>query len=274
MSLLSLAMKTVLGYQERSSTNFSTTTSQPGSSVNWTSTGLSLTTWNNLFLAEYVVWVTAPTLTSATSDTLGGSLGAGTYYYVISGVGPNGPLAANTLESAKSNEHSATLASTGEIVLVWPALQGAVSYNIYRGTGAGTENVLVANTTALTYTDTGAATTSQSPPSTPNTYIEFNLGSFSDLLGNTVTPGHILQLIMIPTGTSAIAQLAPGTSNGLTWFFGGTTPTVSVNAGGVFFFSDIVTGTGTVIDSTHKTLRITNTGSGNLTVQVGAVVGP
>lgn len=105
-------------------------------------------------------------------------------------------------------------------------------------------------------------------------FNEFDLSSFTNLVGVAVTAGHILAIEIIPTGTNAQCLFAPGTTNGLTWFFGGTTPTLTLKINGTFFWSDDPAGTGTVIDSTHKTLRLTNNGSGTLTAVVTAIVGP
>lgn len=96
----------------------------------------------------------------ATGHTTGGTLAAGTYYYVVTAVNPAG-------ETTVSAEQSATVTgTTASVSLACSAVTGAASYNWYRGTTSGGENKLLANTTGITYTDTGTAGTTQSPPGT------------------------------------------------------------------------------------------------------------
>lgn len=102
--------------------------------------------------------IPAPTLTLGTTSSTGGTFAAGTYYWKITGRSASG-------ETLPSNEVTATLTgSTSSQPLSWPAGPGAASYNIYRGTSPGNENVLVANVTTLSYTDTGSAGTSSALP--------------------------------------------------------------------------------------------------------------
>jgi hypothetical protein len=91
-----------------------------------------------------------PTVTQTVSAS-GGTLASGGCYWVVTAVSAGG-------ESVASNEVSYNLTgSTSSNVLAWGAVAGASSYNVYRGRSAGSENTLVANVTATTYTDTGAA---------------------------------------------------------------------------------------------------------------------
>ncbi|MHB1865152.1 MAG: hypothetical protein ACYCPS_03245 [Candidatus Saccharimonadales bacterium] len=92
--------------------------------------------------------------------TSGGSLATGTYYYKITALTANG-------QTIGSNEESIAVTSPDTVGLSWTAVTGAASYDVYRGTTSGGENVYY-NTTATSYTDTGAAGTSGSVP-TPNT---------------------------------------------------------------------------------------------------------
>lgn len=236
--------------------------------------GLVVGTWNQLYAAQFVVFVTAPA-SPAAQLAAGGTLTVGTtYYYKITGTGPYGP--GTTTESGPSSEVSATPTTGNQsITLTWTQLQGATGYKIYRGTSAGSENKLVGTITSgstVTFTDTGFTGSSASPPAMPNSYVEFDISSFTNLVGETVTTGHVLSLMITPTGTGATCVLSPGASNGLTWFFGGTSPTLTIPIGGVEVHSDSPTGPGTVVDSTHKTLRITNGGSANLTASVVIVL--
>lgn len=239
--------------------------------------GISLTTWDQVFLEEYTIFLTTPTGLAAVL-VAGGSLTVSTtYYYEVTAV-------ADQQETNVSSEVSATPTSGNQTIkLTWNALQGAQSYNVYRGTAAGSENVLVANVPAPTgastvsYSDTGGAGTSATPPSgAPPAYIEFDLHSFTNLVGESVTAGHALGIILYFSGPSSILTLTPGSSNGLTWFFSGTTPAINLpgGKGGVFAACTDPAGTGQVIDSTDKTLRITNTGTSTLSVTVAVLLGP
>ncbi|GGH93745.1 phage tail tube protein [Arthrobacter liuii] len=114
-----------------------------------------------LGVADTVVTLTAPTLTLGATATTGGTLPAGATYWKITATATGG-------EGVGSNEVTATLTgSTSSQPLSWTAVTGASGYNIYRGTAAGAENILVASVgTVTTYTDTGAAGTAGTPPTT------------------------------------------------------------------------------------------------------------
>lgn len=99
----------------------------------------------------------APVLSTLAAPTTGGTFTAGTYYWVITALNAKG-------ETIASNEKSQTLTANQEQALSWGAVSGATSYNVYRGTSAGGENVLVHNGTGTTYTDTGTSVQAQSPP--------------------------------------------------------------------------------------------------------------
>ncbi|MDE2098584.1 MAG: hypothetical protein KGL39_15120 [Patescibacteria group bacterium] len=100
---------------------------------------------------------------TATPATTGGTLAAGTYYYKVTAIDSNGKQTAASAEVS-----AATTGTTGEVVLSWPAVGGAASYCIYKGTAAGAENGYFTSTTA-SYTDTGTATTAGTPPSADST---------------------------------------------------------------------------------------------------------
>lgn len=85
-----------------------------------------------------------------------------------------------------------------------------------------------------------------------------DLTSFTNLVNETVAFDHVLSIFVQPNG--ADITIAPGASNGLVWFFGGTTPTIAIPNGAVFAYSLPDTSTGQVVDATHKTLLFTNTG--------------
>ena len=112
--------------------------------------------------------LSAPSNLAVVASGTGGTLSAGTNFWVVTAVDANG-------ETTRSNEVQATLTgSTSSAALSWTAVPGATSYNVYRGTSTTNENILVANTVNPTYTDTGAAGTSVTPPSTNTAEVSAN----------------------------------------------------------------------------------------------------
>lgn len=104
----------------------------------------------------------APVLTLGTTSGTGGNLAAGTYFWKCSALNSAG-------ETLASNEVTATTTgTTSSQPLTCTSPAGTVSYNWYRGTTAGGENVKY-NTTTPSFTDTGAAGTTQSPVTTQTT---------------------------------------------------------------------------------------------------------
>lgn len=236
-----------------------------GVNVSGSSITLSLPTTSTLTGTALVAQL-APVGLAVGAAVAGGSLTAGTYYYRVSATfNANG----TPIETIASNEASGTTAGGNlTLPLTWTAVTGASGYKIYRGTSAGSENKLLATLTSgttTTYSDTGAAGTGASLPSTPNNYAEFSVQSFTNLVNVAVTAQRFLNIFMLPSGSTA--KIAPGGTNGLQSFFEGSQGVLPTN-GGCFFFSDVNTGNGWVIDSTHNTLRITNTGPALLTANV------
>jgi len=77
-------------------------------------------------------------------------------------------------------------------------------------------------------------------------------------------------LLTVDSGGGNI-KIEPGASNPLTWFFSGTTPAITVKAGGWFGLGD---GSVFTVSSTVKTLKLTNLSSslattGNLAIYGG-----
>ena len=101
-----------------------------------------------------------PTNLNARRRSSGGTLHAGTHFYVVTGmVGGN--------ESLPSNEVSAVTAENGAVVLTWTAMPGATDYKVYRGGTEGGENVVIdTGRTSTTFTDSdlGAGAAVPHPP--------------------------------------------------------------------------------------------------------------
>lgn len=92
---------------------------------------------------------------------IGGSLGAGTYFYQVTALGFAG-------ETLGSTQQSITIAGSQGVDLTWNVVPFAKSYNVYgRTTGAG--KLKIANTTLLTYNDVTTGSPSGALPSTNTT---------------------------------------------------------------------------------------------------------
>lgn len=135
-------------------------------------------TEGGIFSAQTGTALTVPSGASATAVS-GGSLAASTFYYVVTAFNWSG-------ETTASAEVSATTSGGNLSIRVsWSAVAGisgatgigalVSGYNIYRGTAPGSENLLIATAapTATSYTDTGAAGTSDTVPgsNTASTFV-------------------------------------------------------------------------------------------------------
>jgi hypothetical protein len=105
----------------------------------------------------------SPTSLGATPSGSGGSLAAGTYRWGVTAVTTWG-------ETALSNLVSETLSgSTSSVALAWTGTGSAIGYNVYRGPSSGSLTTLVTQIGSggtVSYTDTGAAGSAVTPPST------------------------------------------------------------------------------------------------------------
>ncbi|HEV3341035.1 MAG TPA: hypothetical protein VG125_11785, partial [Pirellulales bacterium] len=113
-------------------------------------------------------FISAPTLLSATPSSTGGNLATGTYYYEVTAfTGVYSPLHGFG-ETTLSNELSATVQGpNGEVQVSWPAVPGAIGYEIYRGTASGGERLIAAfgaGPGILTYIDSISSTPVLLPP--------------------------------------------------------------------------------------------------------------
>ncbi len=111
-----------------------------------------------------------PSGVSAALSTIASSLAAGTYDYVVTATGiSSGGGSGETTASA--NVSATTTSTDPSVTISWSAVTGAGGYRIYRGTAAGTYTVYYSvSGSTLSYTDTGAAATSGSPPTTNTAY--------------------------------------------------------------------------------------------------------
>src|SRR5262249_4590531 len=90
----------------------------------------------------------------AASVGSGGSLAAGSYFYLVTARVGGG-------ETPASAEVKATVpaAGSGKVTLTWNAVSGATGYKVYRGTASGGENVVftVSGGGTTTFADDGGA---------------------------------------------------------------------------------------------------------------------
>lgn len=135
----------------------------PGNVTAFTDTGATGT--NGTVPSSNTTTLGAPTANAPTTATTGGTLTAATYYYKITALNSIG-------ETLPSTEVSiATTGSTSANTVTWSAVTGATGYKIYRGTAAGAESVFYTVGSVTTFTDTGAANTAGTPPTTNTTTI-------------------------------------------------------------------------------------------------------
>lgn len=133
-----------------------------------------------LATGQYLRYLTcaSPVLAAPVGSTTGGTLAAATYYYKVTALNSNG-------ETLGSNEQSVTTTgSTSSVVLTWGAVANATGYNVYRGTAAGAESVYYAPGNVLTYTDTNAAPTVGTVPTSDTSSKWVNAAlAWADLTG-------------------------------------------------------------------------------------------
>lgn len=93
--------------------------------------------------------------------------------------------------------------------------------------------------------------------------VTIDLQSFTALDSTSVTLTKALAVFLTVTGSGV--KIEPGASNPLTWFFSGTTPAVTIPAGGLFVFAQPTTQT---VSAGAKTLKLTEVGGGTAVVQI------
>lgn len=97
--------------------------------------------------------------------------------------------------------------------------------------------------------------------------------SFTNLVGEAVTATKIYAVQIKVTGATAAIVVEPHGTNPLTWFFAGTTPSITLpgsTTGSTFLFSE---GGTEVLSATVRQWLLTNSGAASATVDVVAIVG-
>lgn len=97
--------------------------------------------------------------------------------------------------------------------------------------------------------------------------------SFTNLAGESVTATKIYAVVIVVTGAGSSVKVEPHGTNPLTWFFAGTTPSITIpgsaTPGGLFVFSEGGTET---MNATTRQWLLTCSGA-TATVDVVAIVG-
>ena len=129
-----------------------------GTGVNCGTIGLQA----HIYINDLRVWhctgaSSAPSGLGVVGSTSGGTLAAGTRYYVVTAIDAQGG------ETLVSNEVSVVnTGTTSSNTLTWTAFSGASSYRIYRGTATGAQSVYFTSATN-SFTDIGGSSTSGYP---------------------------------------------------------------------------------------------------------------
>jgi hypothetical protein len=96
-----------------------------------------------------------------------------------------------------------------------------------------------------------------------------DLFSFTDQLGQSVSMVRVYAIIA-KTADSSL-KVEPGATNPLTWFFGGTTPSLTIPSGGGFCFAQ---NTAATVSASARNIKLTNTGAVTLTYNLAIIGGP
>lgn len=154
----------------------------------------------------------APVLTLGATNSSGGTFAAGAEFWVVTAL-------VGGIETAKSNEVTATLVLNGTQVLNWAAVPGATGYKVYRATSTGGETgatqLVTTLTNVLTYTDTGTALTAGSAPTTTTLWSTTLTAKQTGLRGNWI------RFMAIVVGPATITTTSTATTDA--FMSGGTT---------------------------------------------------
>lgn len=194
-----------------------------------------------------------PNIVSVTAGT-GGSMAAGTYYYVITAIDPDG------LESLQSPEKSVTVVANGKATIDFTYVgyqpSGSVSIKIYRSTVSGTyttPSYIATATSANTYVDTSASPSAGQPPTINQAYttqLKGINGATSRIGGPLIVTsnGNWYNPSMTVrgyggTGNGILSLMRPNTGRWATmnWITGTGTPEAATIdwSGGTYYFQGI-----------------------------------
>jgi hypothetical protein len=196
---------------------------------------------------------TTPTAPSGVASQSGGALAAGSYAIQVSAVGQWG----QTLASPKSAVKTITTA-TGSIAWTWPAVSGAVSYNVF-GRSNSTVGKLITNVSTPAWTDDGTlpvgTTALPNKDNSGNVAINYTLTDLSAAESGLGSDGGVLapfsgQTTDVSCGTGGFYddirqskgwydQLGPGGVSRTDWGFSASNV---MNAGGLILAHEAAAG--------------------------------
>lgn len=142
--------------------------------------------------------IVKPSSLAVTASATGGTLAAGSYFWVVTAITSAG-------ETKASNEVTATLSgTTSSAALTWTLPTGATGVKVYRGTATGAEGTLVATLGAVTtYTDAGATGSAATPPASDSTGTSetvSHMAFYDTESGATIAPPNDLAVSGATTG--------------------------------------------------------------------------
>lgn len=231
--------------------------------------------------------LSAPAASAPTTSTTGGTLAAATYYYKVTALGSVG-------ETVGSNEVSVTTTgTTSSNTVTWGAVTGATGYRVYRGTSAGTESVYYAPGNVTSFTDTGAANTAGSPPTTNNAVTSTNAntitwGAVAGAIGYRVyrgtvaggenvyyAPGNVTTFT--DTGAANATGSPPASNTATIAVPAQNTPSTATTGGSLtaatyYYVVTALTASGETVKSNEQSIATTGSTS-TVTVTWGAVAG-
>lgn len=98
--------------------------------------------------------------------------------------------------------------------------------------------------------------------------VNIDLSAAVDFFNNSNSFARVYSLVVSATGGSL--TLSPGASNGLEWFFGSATDSITIQDGSAFMICETLD---TTVDATHKILTLTNPSGVDVVTYKIAIIG-
>ncbi len=198
----------------------------------------------------------APTITAS------GGGGSNNYSYEIAAVSATGGITPASSAGSSGAVQPNPLDGTHYNTIVWGAVTGAVSYNVYRTAGPMSQG-LIANVTGNSYNDTGAAASGSAPSTDTSGELTLQGGQVTDL----TTSGA--STLTIDTGGAAALSLGNANASSVSIGGTGTTGTITIGKynGSSTSTIDIGANAGS---STTQNIHIGDSSSGTNNVTIGS----
>ncbi|MDE1943471.1 MAG: hypothetical protein KGI47_10080 [Betaproteobacteria bacterium] len=151
--------------------------------------------------------LSTPSAATGTGSATGGTLAAATYYVKIVAV----DIAGNTTNAGAESTGVTTTGSTSSIAYTWPAVSGAVSYQIWYGTTSGTEaNYYTSATNSFTLT--AASGTAGTLPTVNNASTAMTAVAASSTAMTAVAASSTAMTAVAASSTAMTAVAASSTA--------------------------------------------------------------